>query len=504
MTAAPIAVAAGSAISPWLVLVVLAGYGLLLSAIGRLTAQRAGVPVGNADFFLAERRSRWYVVAFGMIGTSLSGVTFVSVPGLVGIQDFRYLQMVLGYVPGYVVIALVLLPLYYRLRLVSIYGYLGTRFGPASARTGAAFFLLSRGLGIAARLYLVVQVLQWLAFDALGVPFVATAATMVAIIWNYTRRGGVRTVVWTDTLLTFCLLLALVGTVWMLGNALAGTPAAALRAVAGSPYAEAFQFADPAAKDWFWKQFLGGMFIAIAMTGLDQDMMQKNLTCRSLPEAQRNVLWFSVALVGVNLLFLSLGALLFMTAAANGWTPPAKPDEVYPWLATHAGVPAGVGLLFVLGMVAVAYSSADSALAALTTSACVDLLDMTRWPAARQESLRRQVHVGMAIALVLVMLAFHEIGSASVINTVFTLATYTYGPLLGLFAFGLIGRQAVHDRAVPWIALAAPVASWLLDRNAPAWFGGYHFGFELLLVNGALVMLGLWCFKRRRQGAPTN
>lgn len=489
-----------STLPPLLVLAILAAYGVLLFAIGRLTARRDGAPVGNADFFLAERKSRWYVVAFGMIGTSLSGVTFVSVPGLVGTQGFSYLQMVLGYLPGYAVIAFVLLPLYYRLQLVSIYGYLGERFGAASARTGAAFFLLSRGLGIAARLFLVVQVLQWLAFDALGVPFVATAAVMVGIIWGYTRQGGVRTVVWTDTLLTVCLLAALAGTVWLLGSALAGSPLGALREVAASSYADAWRFDSPQAPDYFWKQFLGGMFIAIAMTGLDQDMMQKNLTCRSLPEAQRNVLWFSVALVGVNLLFLSLGALLFMTAAANGWTPPTRPDEVYPWLATHPGVPLAVGLLFVLGMVAVAYSSADSALAALTTSACVDLLDISRRPPAAQERLRRRVHLGMAVALVAVILMFETLGSSSVINTVFTLATYTYGPLLGLFAFGLAARHAVHDRAVPWIAVTAPALSWLLDRHSAAWFGGYRFGFELLLVNGALVMLGLWCCRRRAAG----
>ena len=491
-----------STLPPLLVLAILAGYGVLLFAIGRLTARRNGTPVGNADFFLAERKSRWYVVAFGMIGTSLSGVTFVSVPGLVGTQGFSYLQMVLGYVPGYVVIALVLLPLYYRLQLVSIYGYLGSRFGTASARTGAAFFLLSRGLGIAARLFLVVQVLQWLVFDALGVPFVLTAATMVGIIWGYTRQGGVRTVVWTDTLLTFCLLAALGGTVWLLGTGLAGSPLAALHAVAASDYAEAFRLTDPRAPDYFWKQFLGGMFIAIAMTGLDQDMMQKNLTCRSLPEAQRNVLWFSVALVGVNLLFLSLGALLFMTAAANGWTPPVRPDEVYPWLATHPGIPLAVGLLFVLGMVAVAYSSADSALAALTTSACVDLLAIAERPPAAQEALRRRVHLGMAGALVGIMLVFHAVGSSSVINTVFMLATYTYGPLLGLFAFGLLVRRPVHDRFVPWVALAAPALSWLLDRHSAAWFGGYRFGFELLLVNGVLVMLGLWCCRRHAPPAP--
>ena len=501
-----------STLSPLLVLVILVAYGVLLHVVGRVTAGgwrfgwRAapftGAAVGSATgepsadtsgdgFFLAERRSRWYVVAFGMIGTSLSGVTFVSVPGLVGVQGFSYLQMVLGYVPGYAVIALVLLPLYYRMQLVSIYGYLDERFGSASGRTGALFFLLSRGLGVAARLYLVVKVLQWLVFDAWGVPFLVTAAGMVAIIWSYTRRGGVRTVLWTDTLLTGCLLLALFGTVWVLGNSLAGSPLAALRQVAASDYSHAFNFTNAAAPTYFWKQFLGGMFIAIAMTGLDQDMMQKNLTCRSLPEAQRNVLWFTVALVGVNLLFLTLGALLYLYAGTHGLVPPAQPDQMYPWLATHAGVPLVVGLLFVLGMVAVAYSSADSALAALTTSVCVDLLRIRARRTAQQEPLRRRVHVFVSLALVAVMAVFQVVGSASVIQLVFALATYTYGPLLGLFAYGLFTRNAVHDRWVPVVAVLSPLLTFLLDRHSAAWFWGYHFGFELLLLNGAITFLGL-------------
>ena len=500
-----------STLAPSLVLAILVIYGVLLHVIGRFTAGLgkaaggsgsgstggSGTGAVSADaFFLAERRSRWYVVAFGMIGTSLSGVTFVSVPGLVGVQGFSYLQMVLGYVPGYAVIALVLLPLYYRLQLVSIYGYLGERFGAASGRTGAAFFLLSRGLGVAARLYLVVKVLQWLVFDAWGVPFLATAAGMVAIIWGYTRRGGVRTVLWTDTLLTACLLLALVGTVWALGNSLAGSPLAALRLVAASDYSYALNFTDVAAPTYFWKQFLGGMFIAIAMTGLDQDMMQKNLTCRSLPEAQRNVLWFTVALVGVNLLFLSLGALLYLYAGAQGLVPPAQPDQMYPWLATHAGVPVVVGLLFVLGMVAVAYSSADSALAALTTSVCVDLLQVQQRAASVQEPLRRRVHVAVSIALVAAMAVFHAVGSASVIQLVFALATYTYGPLLGLFAFGLFTRAAVRDGWVPAVAVLAPLITFVLDRHSAEWFWGYRFGFELLLLNGAVTFLGLWLLRR--------
>lgn len=498
MSASPLP---ASTLPPLLVLAILVAYGVLLHVMGRLTAGKApdagtgGAPAVDG-FFLAERRSRWYVVAFGMIGTSLSGVTFVSVPGLVGPQGFSYLQMVLGYVPGYAVIALVLLPLYYRLQLVSIYGYLDERFGPASGRTGAAFFLLSRGLGVAARLYLVVKVLQWLVFDAWGVPFLATAAGMVAIIWGYTRRGGVRTVLWTDTLLTGCLLLALVGTVWVLGNSVAGSPLAALQQVAASDYSQTFNFAHPEAPTYFWKQFLGGMFIAIAMTGLDQDMMQKNLTCRSLPEAQRNVLWFTVALVVVNLLFLSLGALLYLYAGAHGLVPPTQPDQMYPWLATYPGVPLVVGLLFVLGMVAVAYSSADSALAALTTSVCVDLLKVQERPAPSREPLRRRVHVLVSVALVAAMAVFHFVGSASVIQLVFALATYTYGPLLGMFAFGLFTRAPVRDGGVPAVALLAPVLTFVLDRYSVEWLGGYRFGFELLLVNGAITVLGLLLLRR--------
>jgi Na+/proline symporter len=479
--------------SPALVLLVIALYFGLLYAISVVTSRGAG----NSAFFLGERKSPWPVVAFGMIGASLSGVTFISVPGLVGTDKWSYLQMVLGYLPGYAVIAFVLLPLYYRLGLTSIYGYLGQRFGRSSYLTGAWFFLLSRSLGSAARLYLVAIVLQFLVFDALHLPFVLTVALTIALIWLYTHRGGMRTIIWTDTLQTLFMLLAVGITVWLIGDGLGWGIGQTLAQVKASDLSRAFFFDDPKPGTYFWKQFLGGMFIAIAMTGLDQDMMQKNLSCRSIGDAQKNMVSFSIVLVGVNLVFLTLGTLLFLYADRMGIALPAKADQVYPMLATQGGLPVIAGLLFVLGLIAAAYSSADSALTALTTSVCVDVLSIERRPEAEREPLRKRVHLVMSGAMVLLILGFWLLNDDSVIKTIFKVAGYTYGPLLGLFAFGMLTRMSVRDAWVPVVAVLSPLFTFGLDRYSKELFGGYGFGFELLLVNGAITFFGMLLLRIR-------
>jgi len=483
-----------------LILAVIAGYFALLFGIARVTGRGAG----NSAFFLGERKSPWYVVAFGMIGASLSGVTFISVPGMVGTDQFSYLQMVLGYLPGYAVIAFVLMPLYYRLQLTSIYGYLGQRFGRSSYLTGAWFFLLSRGLGSAARLYLVAIVLQFLLFDAWGVPFVATVTLTIALIWLYTHKGGIRTIIWTDTLQTAFMLLAVGVTVVLVGRKLGWDVGEAIAQVRASGLSRVFFFDDPRPGTYFWKQFLGGMSIAIAMTGLDQDMMQKNLSCRSIGEAQKNMVTFSLVLVLVNAVFLLLGALLFLYVERFGIALPGKADQLYPMLATDGGLPVVVGLLFLLGLIAAAYSSADSALTALTTSACVDVLGIERRPGPEREPLRRRVHVVVSVAMVLLILLFKALNDESVIKTVFKVAGYTYGPLLGLFAFGMCTGLAVKDRWVPVVAVLSPATTFLLDTYSASLFAGYSFGFELLLVNGALTFLGLLLLvgRRRPLGRP--
>ncbi|MEZ4806983.1 MAG: sodium:solute symporter [Flavobacteriales bacterium] len=477
-----------------LILAVVAAYFLLLFAISVVTSRGAD----NNSFFLGERRSPWYVVAFGMIGASLSGVTFISVPGLVASDQFSYLQMVLGYLPGYAVIAFVLLPLYYRLQLTSIYGYLGERFGRTSYLTGAWFFLLSRSLGSAARLYLVAEVLHFLVFRSMGVPFAVTVVITIALIWSYTRKGGIRTIIWTDTLQTFFMLFAVGLTVVLLGDKLGWSLGETMTQVQESPMSRVFFFDDPKPGTFFWKQFLGGMFIAIAMTGLDQDMMQKNLSCRNIREAQKNMVSFSLVLVVVNVVFLALGVLLYLYSAKFHVVLPRQADQLYPMLATMGELPVIVGLLFILGLIAAAYSSADSALTALTTSVCVDVLRIDERPEDERMPLRRRVHVLMSVVMVILILLFKAWNDDSVIKTVFKVAGYTYGPLLGLFAFGMFTRMAVKDRWVAVVAVLSPIITFVLDRYSKELFGGYSFGFELLLVNGALTFVGLLLIRKAR------
>lgn len=476
--------------SPLLILSLLLGYFAVLIGISALTGRKDD----NNTFFLGNRTSPWYVVAFGMIGASLSGVTFISVPGWVADSQMSYMQMVLGYLVGYAVIAQVLLPLYYRLQLTSIYTYLDQRFGFWSYKTGAFFFLVSRIIGASLRLFVVATVLQIALFDAFEIPFEVTVIVTIALIWIYTFRSGIKTIIWTDTLQTAFMLLAAVITAVLLAQHWDYSFSELVAAVDRDARSQVFFWEDWKDGRHFAKRFLAGAFITIVMTGLDQDMMQKNLSCRSIGDAQKNMYWFSAILVFVNLLFLSLGVLLYQYAAETGID--ATGDDLFPTIATQGGLGLAVGIFFLLGLIAAAYSSADSALTSLTTSFSVDFLDIEKMDADRQPRLRKMVHIGFSAVLVIVILIFKQINDQSVIAAVFTAAGYTYGPLLGLYAFGLFTKRKVIDRWVPVVAVASPLSCYVLNSNVDRWFG-FSFGFELLILNGALTFLGLWILSRR-------
>ena len=463
---------------------------MLLAAVAHFTARRAD----NDTFYSARRRSPWWAVAFGMLGASLSGVTFVSVPGMVRAADMTYMQMCLGFIPGYALVAFILLPVYYRLCTTSIYAFLDRRFGNTAYRTGSAFFLLSKLLGASVRLYLVCLILQSIVFDALGFPFWLTAALCLVLIWLYTHRGGIATIVWTDCLQTLVLLTALVLIVSALLTAEGWGVCEAVHQVRQSSMSRIFEFSDWSSRQYFWKQFLSGAFIVVVMTGLDQDMMQKNLTCRTLHESQKNMIVNGLLYVPVNLLFLSLGVLMFLFAAHHGITLPASSDEVMPMLCAGGYLGQGALAFFTLGIVAAALSSADSALTALTTATCIDL-----FARPSDERLRRRVHVGMTALVLVVILAFRALNSTSVIDAVYVIASYTYGPLLGLFAFGLFVPERFRPapRAIPVICIASPLLCYALSYLSST-FWHYHFSYELLLLNGALTALGLYLASLRK------
>ncbi|MEX2592201.1 MAG: sodium:solute symporter [Anditalea sp.] len=478
---------------PNLVLVVITSYFLLLFLVSWLTSKN----ISSDTFFTGDRQSPWFLVAFGMIGASLSGVTFISVPGEVGNTNFYYFQVILGYTIGYAVIAMILLPLYYKLNLVSIYSYLETRFGFWSYKTGAFFFILSRTLGSSIRVFLVAGVLQLILFDQLGIPFWVSVLITVSLIWLYTHRGGIKTVVWTDTLQTLFMLLAVITSIYLVTKELNISGVGALiDVVAADPRSTIFNW------NWqdgtnFFKQFMSGAFIVIVMTGLDQDMMQKNLTCRNIGDAQKNMFWFTIILVFVNLLFLALGVLLYLYSEANGISLPSRTDDLYPMLAT-GHFSAFAGIIFVLGIIAAAYSSADSTLTALTTSFCYDFLEIEKkYPKEEQVMVRKSVHLAFTALMFLTILMFKWINDQSVINAVFIIAGYTYGPLLGLYAFGLFTKHAVKDRLVPFLAVLAPLTAFAFDLNSEAWFNGYKFGFEILILNGLIMFLGLLLLRKK-------
>ncbi len=475
--------------NPMLILVLVAGYFLILIGISYLS----GKSDSNDAFFLGNRQSPWYVVAFGMVGASLSGVTFISVPGWVADSQFSYMQVVLGYVVGYAVIIKVLLPLYYRLELTSIYTYLQQRFGERSYLTGSVFFLLSRVIGAAFRLYLVAIVLQYAIFDSLHVPFWLTVMITILLIWVYTFRSGIKTIIWTDTLQTTFMLAAVVISVILIKRELLPEQGL-IEYVAHSNKSQVFFWDNWRGAQHFWKSFLSGMFITIVMTGLDQDMMQKNLSCRSLKDAQKNMFWLSIVLVFVNLVFLSLGVLLYDYAAAHGIAETG--DKLYPAVALSGDLGMMVSVFFIIGLIAAAYSSADSALTALTTSFSVDILKVKDMAPVRGKQVRKWTHVGFSIVLLLVIILFRYTIDESVIKELFVAAGYTYGPLLGLFAFGLFTKYQIKDRFVPIVAILSPVLCYILKDNSEAWFG-YSFGFELLLVNGLLTYIGLFLLRTK-------
>ena len=482
--------------TPLLFIAVAGAYFMLLMAVSRLTAGDAT----NETFYRAARRSPWWAVAFGMLGASLSGVTFVSVPGMVRTTGMTYLQMCLGFIPGYALVAFILLPVYYRLRLTTIYTFLHQRFGLTAYRTGAAFFVLSKLTGAAVRLYLVCLVLQHVVFEALGIPFWLSTLLILLFIWLYTRRGGIATLVWTDCLQTLVLLAALVLIAAAILRTEGWTVADAVTQVRQSPMSRVFLFDDWASRQNFWKQLLSGAFIVVVMTGLDQDMMQKNLTCRTLRESQKNMLTNGVLYLPVNLLFLALGILMYTFAERHAIALPSSGDEVLPMLCAGGYLGQAALLCFALGITAAAFSSADSALTALTTSVCVDLCSRPD-----DEALRRRIHLGVVLAVLLCILLFRALGSTSVIDAVYTIASYTYGPLLGLFAFGLFAprRFQPSPRAIPLICIAAPLICYFLSQLAPILWD-YHFGYELLLLNGLLTALGLTAASsqtRQRQNA---
>jgi Na+/proline symporter len=486
--------------SSTLILTCVVIYSVLLFAVTWFTSRGAD----NESFFVGNRSSKWYLVAYGMIGASLSGVTFISVPGAVGVAQFSYLQVVLGYLLGYMVIAYILLPMYYRLNLTSIYSYLQQRFGNNAYKTGAFFFILSRTVGAAFRLYIVVNVLQIFVFDSIGVPFYVTVAIFIALILLYTYQGGVKTIVYTDTLQTTFMILSVVLSVIFIMNQLDLNVGGLYDKITNSHYSQVI-FDDWKLKSFFPKQFFGGMFIAIAMTGLDQEMMQKNISCKTLKDAQKNVISFTFVLLLVNILFLILGALLYiyvnetniqLVVDANG---KIISDNVFPTIAlNHLGTFSAI--FFIIGLISAAYPSADGALTALTSVFCIDFLGLKDDKIKTEEQkkkIRHTVHLTFAGILLLVILLFKLINNDAVINNLFTWAGYTYGPLLGLYAFGLFTKKQVKDRHVPLICIVSPVICILLNDYSKVLFNGYVFGFEMIILNGAFTFIGLLTISKK-------
>ena len=457
----------------WMIAIIL-GYFIVLFAISRWTGRKAT----NDTFFRGNRQSPWYMVAFGMIGASISGVTFVSVPGMVTQIDMTYMQTCLGFILGYVLVAFLLLPLYYRLNLTTIYSYLGQRLGPRAYKTGASFFLLSKMIGAVVRFYVVCMILQQFVFDQMGVPFVVTVSGMVALIWLYTRGGGIKTLVWTDTFQTICLFSALLIIIYKVVGELGMSIPEAISAIAADEHSRIFVMDDWVSKQNFWKQFLSGVFIVIVMTGLDQDMMQKNLTCKTLREAQKDMCTYGVAFVPANLLFLSLGVLLVMLGL------PEKGDALLPAFVQQSGL--SVLIPFTIGLVAASFSSADSALTSLTTSYCVDICGRSG-----DERLRKRAHLVISVLFVLMIILFRMLNSTSVIDAIYVICGYTYGPLLGLFAFGMLTKRKSQDRLVPYICVASPLLCYGID-SLMTYLAGYRFGYELLMLNGVFTFVGLW------------
>ncbi len=457
---------------------------LLFFSLVTVTAHYTGKNADNNTFYQANKKAPWYLIAFSMIGTSLSGVTYISLPGWVASTQFSYLQVVLGYFLGYSFIAIVLLPLYYRLKLISIYGYLAERMGRMSHKTGAVLFLISRFIGASFRLYLVINIVQLVFFRNTAISFYLVGAISIILMLAYTMKGGLRTIIWTDALQTSFILVSLFTVLYLLIHQINLSPFGVFHALYHSHDTQIFQFSSVKNSHYFFKDILSGMFIIIVMTGLDQDMMQKNLSCRTLGDAKKNIYTYSVIYIFVNLLFLVLGALLLLYAQQKHIHLPSQTDYIFPLIATkHLGEVSA--LMFFFGLISAAYSTADSAMTALTTSICVDILGHPS-----DTRLRKKVHFAVAGMLFLLVVFYKQLNSGSVINEIFTLAGYTYGPLLGLFAFGMLSKKVVRDHLSPLICLFSPCLCYLIKCWAQSKYG-YHFGFELLMLNGLLTYIGL-------------
>ena len=470
------------------ILLIIAGYFALLLLIAWITGRGSS---GNDAFFLGNRKSPWYIVSIGMIGTSLSGVTFVSVPGMVRSIDMTYMQTVFGFFFGYILIAQVLLPLYYKLQLTSIYSYLRDRIGPRGDKTGASFFLLSKIVGAAARLYLVALILQTYVFSTWNIPFAVTVVLSIFLVWLYTFRSGIKTIIWTDTLQAICLVAMLVVIIWQVKERMGLDFAGMAQTLVESPHFRIFEFGDWHSTQNFFKQFVSGIFITIVMTGLDQDMMQKNLSCKTLRDAQKNMYTYGFAFTPVNFLFLSLGVLLLTLANQQNIPLPELSDDILPMFCTSGLLGNTILVFFTIGIIAAAFSSADSALTALTTSFCIDILGIEKQEARQAKRIRLKVHVLISILFVLIILAFKAVNDKSVIDAIYLIASYTYGPLLGLFTFGLFTKRHPIDRFVPYICIASPLLCFALNYLAKQ-YAGYTFGYEMLMINGGLTFAGLW------------
>lgn len=492
---------------PVVLLILMLGYFGLLIGISFLTSKDDS----NENFFIAKRSSPWYLVAFGMIGASLSGVTFISIPGVVGAggvnQSFSYMQMVWGYLIGYAIIANVLMPIYYKYQVTTIYGYLDERLGIEAYKTGAAFFILSRTVGSAFRMYIVALVMHQFIFVHFGLPFWLTVLISIFLIWVYTFRGGIKTIVVTDVFQTFCMITAVILTISFLAKSMHVNFFEFFDTIRSSEYGKTF-FMDSAWSDSnnFFKQVIGGMLIALVMTGLDQDMMQKNLTCRNLKEAQLNMFSFSMLLFIVNFAFLSLGAGLYLFVQQNGLTLPPKSDQLFPMIAFNYLSGAGA-IFFLLGLTASNYASADSALASLTTSFCVDFLNFEKSSDSEKHKKRKRtwVHLGFSLLIFLVIILFYWLNNDAVINKVFQFAGYTYGPLLGLFSFAILTkRQIVWRKFLIWICIASPILTYVLNHYSPVWWNGFTFGNLLVAINGGITFLGLYLISSKANYAASK
>ena len=473
--------------SPIAILITIAAYFVILFTISYIAGRKAD----NEGFFVGNRKSTWYVVAFAMIGSSISGVTFVSVPGMVAASGFSYLQMVLGFVAGQIIIAFVLIPLFYRMNLVSIYEYLENRFGISSYKTGAWFFFISKMLGAAVRLFLVCLTLQLLVFEPFHLPFILNVIITVALVWLYTFRGGVKSLIWTDSLKTFCLVVSVVLCIYYIASDLHLGFGSMIATISENDFSRMFFFDDVNDKRYFFKQFLAGVFTMIAMTGLDQDMMQRNLSCKNFKDSQKNMITSGISQFFVILLFLMLGVLLYIFTARQGIENPEKSDELFPMIATGDYFPAIVGVLFIIGLISAAYSAAGSALTALTTSFTVDILGAKNKAENELVKIRKRIHIGMAVTMGVVIFVFNLLNNTSVIDAVYILASYTYGPILGLFAFGIFTKKQVRDKYIPWVAIASPILCFILQKNSERWFNGYQFSYELLIFNALFTFIGL-------------